>query len=165
MAAAGAIPLRSASISVDTLLGSIQKVMEPQARALDVTLTIQIAEDTPRTVHVDADKIAWALTALIGNALRYVRHGTSRMPGGSISLRATRDEAGGVAIDVQDDGPGIPPDRILLVAAEDSDVGRGGLARGMVRDVVRAHGGRFDITSRTDAFGHGTTIRLTLPAA
>jgi signal transduction histidine kinase len=35
----------------------------------------------------------------------------------------------------------------------------------MIRDVVAAHGGDIDVQSSTDGFNHGTTIRITLPAA
>jgi len=166
MTAAGAIPLRCAPTSVETLVRSIRLIMEPQARAADVTLSVQIAEDAPGAVFIDGRKVAWAVTALIGNALRYVRHGTSRMPGGSISVRVTRDAAtGDVALEVEDDGPGIPLEQVSLVTGAESDESRGGLALTMIHDVITAHGGQFTIRSRTDAFAHGTTIRLTLPVA
>src|SRR5262249_46345023 len=124
-----------------------------------------IDRDAAPSVFVDRRKVAWAITAVIGNALRYVRHGTSRMPGGSISVGARPDaDATRVVLEIHDDGPGIPPETIRATTAEADDA-RAGLALAMVRDVVVAHGGRLDIDSRTDRADHGTTVRLTLPVA
>jgi signal transduction histidine kinase len=164
-AADGAIPLRRTRASLAALLQSIQRVMQPQAKVLDVTLSVNIDRNAPEAVFVDRPKIAWAITALVGNALRYVRHGTPRMPGGSINLTARPDERmEAVVVEIQDDGPGIPAETVR-VTHTDVDDPRAGLALAMVRDIVLAHGGRFDIQSRTDAIGHGTTIQLTLPVA
>jgi signal transduction histidine kinase len=164
MAAIGAIPVRRVPTHLGGLLGSIRQMMEPQARAHDVTLTLEVGDDVPGTVIMDDDKVAWAILALIGNALRYVRHGTQRMPGGSIAIRASHDRAGReVTVEVQDDGPGIAPETLQLLTGTNRDRARPGLALAMIRDVVEAHGGRVDIQSRTDASIHGTTVRLTLP--
>jgi signal transduction histidine kinase len=163
MVADGTIPLRRAPTGVADLLQSIRDVMQPQARALDVTLRLEIARDLPPAVLIDRRKIAWALTAVVGNALRYVRHGTSRMPGGSVVVAARTDtDTNQVILEVQDDGPGISADTIRATAAG-IDEPRAGLALSMVRDVVGAHGGRLDIESRMDAAGHGTTVRFRLP--
>lgn len=162
-AADGAVPLRRATVNVAALLQSIQALMAPQAKAFDVTLRVNIHRAAPQAVFVDRRKTAWAITAVIGNALRYVRHGTSRMPGGSITV-TTRPDAGmaHVVVEVQDDGPGIPAETVRVLNS-DTDDPRAGLALAMVRDVVVAHGGRLEIDSRTDAAGHGTTVRITLP--
>jgi signal transduction histidine kinase len=163
-AAEGAIPLRRVRASVERLLRSIQAVMQPQAKVLDVTLNVLIDGTAPEAVFVDRRKIAWAITALVGNALRYVRHGTPRMPGGTIDVAAKPDpDSGGVVVAIQDDGPGIPAETIRVTNGDLDDPGVG-LALAMIRDVVIAHGGRFEIESRTDNVNHGTTVRFTLPA-
>ena len=159
------IPLRRSPLSLPALLQAIQDLMQPQAKALDVTLRVAVERNAPQTVFADRRKIAWAITALIGNALRYVRHGTGRMPGGSISVTATPDpETGDAALEIQAAGPGLPPD---TVRATDTDVDnpRAGLALAMVRDVILAHGGTLAIRSRTDPASHGTTVRFTLPVS
>jgi len=164
-AAAGGIPLRRARFSLPGLLQAIQELMQPQAKALDVTLRVAVERNAPQTVVADRRKIAWAITALIGNALRYVRHGTGRMPGGSISVTAAPDpETGHAVLEIQDDGPGIPPETVRATNT-DVDDPRAGLALAMVRDVILAHGGTLAIRSRTDAPTHGTTIRFTLPVS
>jgi signal transduction histidine kinase len=85
------------------------------------------------------------------------------LTGGSVVIRAgyspTHSE---ITIEVQDDGPGIPVDKLPFLF----NVGPGqthlGLGLSMVREVVAAHAGRIDVDSSTDPFRHGTTIRLTL---
>jgi signal transduction histidine kinase len=164
---AGAIPLRRSPTKLGDVLRLIGDVMAPQARALDVTLNVAIDGELPATIDIDGHKIAWVVSTLVGNALRYVRHGTSRMPGGLITVRAGlsahRQE---VVVEVQDDGRGMPAALARrLTGGPTPDSPYAALALEMVREVATAHGGRLEIESRTDPVGHGTTVRFTLPAA
>jgi signal transduction histidine kinase len=88
------------------------------------------------------------------------------MPGGTINVKTTHDRATSeVTIEVQDDGPGIPADTVTRLFRRDGLNVRGaGLALLLISDIMAAHGGRVDVRSNTDPVGHGTTIRLTLPA-
>ena len=83
-----AVPVRRLAIDLRALLESTIKVMEQQARAIEVALTVDVGPDVPQTLRLDPEKIAWTLTALIGNALRFVRRGTRLMPGGTIQVHA-----------------------------------------------------------------------------
>ncbi len=88
------------------------------------------------------------------------------MPGGSIAVRASYNPAPAqVLIEVQDDGPGIPMDRVNALFGGGPDPARRGLALLMVRDVVAAHGGYVEVDSETDPYRSGTIVRLTLPVA
>jgi signal transduction histidine kinase len=158
-----ALPVRRASTDLRSLLRSALDALRLQAKNLDVALVIEVPGDL-EPVPLDADKIAWVVTALVGNALRYVRHGSHTMPGGTVTVRA-RDSAAtrDVTIEVQDDGPGISPDRLRGLAGDQRTGPRLGLGLSMVREIVEAHGGTVEILSNTDALHHGTTIRLTLP--
>jgi len=62
------------------------------SRLADVSLRIEAAGLPPR-ISVDPAKIAWAVTALVGSALRYVRRGSFTMPGGhvGVSLQMVHD--------------------------------------------------------------------------
>jgi len=161
-----AIPLNRVPTDARRLLESSLASLKGQADAFDVALSIGVDADVPATVTLDRGKIAWALTALVGNALRYVRRGSQTMPGGSIAVRASYDEVSRqVLFQVHDDGPGIPPDRLRSLFSDPADPPGIGLALTMVRDVVAAHGGTLAIDSRTDGLTRGTTVRFTLPAA
>jgi NtrC-family two-component system sensor histidine kinase KinB len=110
-------------------------------------------------VHADASKIAWVLTNLVSNALRYVPSG------GKIQLIA-RAFGGAVHVSVKDDGPGIPQEyqstifeRFRQVPGRLS-VGGSGLGLAISKEIVKAHGGTIWVDS---ASGAGSTFTFTLP--
>jgi signal transduction histidine kinase len=136
-----------------------------QAREIDVDLRIEAADDVPRDALIDGEKIAWAVTTLVGNGLRYVRHGTRRMPGGSIVVRLKVDAtANALLVGVEDDGPGIAAEKLpLLFKRERGAAHNAGLALLLIRDVVEAHGGTIDVKSASVGADHGTAIVIRLP--
>jgi signal transduction histidine kinase len=72
--------------------------------------------------------------------------------------------SGGIAIDVVDDGPGLPPkarDNIFRAFAGSARPGGTGLGLAISREILRAHGGDIAL-ERSDA--GGTVMRLLLPA-
>ena len=161
-----ALAIRRTATDLRALLTSKLAVISSQAAAADVTLGVVVADDVPGVVHVDAEKLAWAVTTLAGNALRYVRSGSRRMPGGKITVRAVFDPTSSqVTVEVQDDGPGIPADTITRLFRRDGlNVRGGGLALLLMSDICVAHGGTIDARSSIEAGEHGTTVRLTFPA-
>jgi signal transduction histidine kinase len=159
-----ALPIRRAPTDLGSLLRLSLDALHRQARAVDVTLNILVDKNVPASVPLDGEKIAWATAMLVGNALRYVHHGSKTMPGGSISVRAAYDSPGpDISIEVQDDGAGIPADRLRLLFGAGADQPRLGLGLLMVREVVAAHAGHLEVHSETDPGRSGTTVRLTLP--
>lgn len=160
-----AVAIRRTATDVRELLASKLAMLSSQATEVDVTLSVVVAADVPAVVHLDAEKVAWAVTTLVGNALRYVRSGSRRMPGGTINVRVGFDPTSSqVMIEVEDDGPGIQADTITRLFRRDGLNVRGaGLALLLMSDICAAHGGTVDVHSNTDASEHGTTIRLTFP--
>jgi len=159
-----AVPIRRAPTDLRWLLRSSLVAMAAQARAADVTLDISVDERVPPLVRIDEDKIAWAVSAVVGNALRYVRHGSQSMPGGSIAVRAEYQEIRpSVIIEVEDDGPGMPPEKLPLLFENGPGHERAALGLLIVRDFVIAHAGHLDVRSRSDAGTPGTIVRITLP--
>jgi signal transduction histidine kinase len=159
------IPLRRVPTDLRLLLQSSIGVMDQQARAMDVALALTVDPAVPPTLALDRQKIAWAITALVGNAMRFVRRGTRLRPGGTIAVRALADPAGSaVVIEVEDDGAGIAADKLphLLDRASEQPYAAG-LALNLVQDVVTAHGGAVEIESSTRPERSGTTVRLVLP--
>ena len=101
-----------------------------------------------------------ALDNLVGNALRY---GTQAEVGVSVTERAVR-------FWVEDDGPGIPPDRyedalspfVRLDPARNQDKGSGvGLGLAIVADIARSHGGALRL-GESERWG-GLKAELVLP--
>ena len=159
------LAVRRAATNLRTLLASKLAVLSSQALAAGVTLSVVVADDVPTVVPLDSDKIAWAVTTLVGNALRYVQAGRQRAPGGTIGVRAAFDRAESVVtIAVQDNGPGIPAESVARLFKRDGlNVLGSGLSLLLMSEICAAHGGRVDVTSRTQGVDHGTTVRLTFP--
>jgi two-component system sensor histidine kinase TctE len=159
-----AVPIRRTPTDVRALLTSTLAPMAAQARAADVTLDVSVDDRVPPVVRIDADKIAWAVSALVGNALRYVRRGSQRMPGGSIAVRAGYQAIRpSLVIEVQDDGPGIPAEKRPVLFENGPGQSRAALGLLIVRDFVIAHAGHLDVRSGSDAADSGTIVRITLP--
>jgi signal transduction histidine kinase len=159
-----AVAVRGTITDIRELLTSKLSVMSFQARDAGVTLNITVADAVPALVYLDSEKIAWAVTTLVGNALRYMRSAVGRLAGKTVDVTTSYAAATSeVSIEVRDDGPGIPADTVARLFKHDGLNVRGaGLALLLIRDVMAAHGGRIDVHSSTDPVGHGTMIRLTL---
>jgi len=100
-----------------------------------------------------ADATRRAITNLIDNARRYARH---------VVVRAAPQGGHSVQVTVDDDGPGIPPERREAVFRPfESGAGGTGLGLTIARDIVRAHGG--DIVLEESPLG-GLRARIRLPA-
>jgi len=156
------IPLRQTPTDLKALLASALDGLRHQCEHAQVDL--QIAGDVPR-VSVDPEKIAWAVATLVGNALRYVRHGSRSRPGGSIVVSLAR-AGDAIAIAVTDDGPGISADKLpYLFQRKPGSLHATGLALALVHDVVVAHGGTVDVKSTTEGADHGTSVTIRIPIA
>ncbi len=127
-----------------------------------------LADASGHTLLIEADEEAWAFAdeervqqiarALVGNALVHTPTGTT------VRLRAERRGAR-VALVVEDDGQGIPPEHLARVFQRFYRV-EGGLASGsglglaIARELAGRMGGTVTITSRPGA----TALTLELPA-
>jgi two-component system osmolarity sensor histidine kinase EnvZ len=111
--------------------------------------------DTPAalTLPLRADAVRRAITNLVDNARRHARQ---------VLVAAHPAGARQVMVTVDDDGPGIPPDRRESVFRPfESGAGGGtGLGLTIARDIVRAHGG--DIVLEDSPMG-GLRARVRLP--
>jgi signal transduction histidine kinase len=153
------IPIVRQDVDVGVLLEITTEVMQRQAAAHGVRLNIQIDENVPTTVHVDRDKVAWAITSLIGSALRHAQG-----PGGLIIVSVSyEDTSPRLVVAVRDNGPGIPGDRLKNLLRRDRWRPGSALALLMVEDIAVAHGGRVDIESKIGALDHFTSVRVTIP--
>jgi NtrC-family two-component system sensor histidine kinase KinB len=149
------IALERESLSLRELAARTARLFDLQAREHGISLETRLPDD-PLRIPGDATKLGWALSNLIGNALRYTPRG------GHIRIEAEAlPEA--VRISVADSGPGIPPEqreRIFERFAQGPEPGAAGLGLAIVRDVVQAHGGRIFLESEP---GHGSRFILELP--
>jgi signal transduction histidine kinase len=123
-------------------------------------LELHVDGALPR-VDADADALDRVLKNLISNALKY-------SPAGSCVRVRARTTAGAVAVEVEDEGPGVAPDDLARIfepyyrAPATARLERGtGLGLAVVKSLVEAHGG----TIRAErAAGRGTRMTFVIPA-
>jgi signal transduction histidine kinase len=160
-----AVPIRRSEVGLRALLEDALGPLREQANASEISLTLEAEADLPPLVLIDPEKFAWAVSMLVGNALRYAKHGSRLRPGGEIAVRVARDPAdGGLLMTVTDDGPGIPRENLpsLFKRSQRSERATG-LALMLLSDIVSAHGGRIAVESSTDKWSHGTKFTIWLP--
>ena len=106
-------------------------------------------------IEADRDQLYRVLLNLARNA---VEAGARRL-----RFSAVREKRL-IAIDISDDGPGLPPkaqDNLFRPFFGSARPGGSGLGLAIARELARAHGGELTLVSTT---GSGTVFRLTLPA-
>ena len=157
---AESIPLRRQPVDVGVLVELTTEIMQIQAKTLGVTLSIHVDDDVPDVVIIDRDKVAWAITSLVGSALRH-----ARTPGGVIALHVGYDtSASTLRVSVRDDGPGISSEQLKRLLQRDKWHPGSALALLLVQDIASAHGGTMEIESRVDRENHFTKVVFTIPA-
>jgi len=156
----GGVPVRE-MVEIESLL------KDAVAFALSGSNLVAVVNVDPdvRKAHVDPGQVAQVLHNLLLNARQM-------MPdGGLVELRGynmPRDrgeessEGDWVAIEVKDDGPGMPEDLQSQIfepffSARD---GGTGLGLAIAHSIISRHGGRISVDS---ALGHGTCFQLLLP--
>jgi nitrogen fixation/metabolism regulation signal transduction histidine kinase len=117
-----------------------------RAARLEQRLAVD-AQGAPTSVHADPEQVEQALINLIRNATDAALDG-----GGHVQLR-WRTTGLGLAIDVIDDGPGLPPSENLFVPFFTTKPGGSGIGLVLARQIVEAHGGRLVLANRRDARG------------
>jgi signal transduction histidine kinase len=116
----------------------------------------------PGTVRADPEALRAALDALLENAVKYTE------PSDAITLAARSVGGGGLAIEVADEGGGLPPDSLARIfdrfaradSARSRAHGGAGLGLAIVDAIVRAHGGSCDAANS----GSGAVFTLRFPS-
>jgi signal transduction histidine kinase len=121
---------------------------------------VQVAAGDHLPVRADVGHVRRIVANLVANALRYAKGSAA------VRLKASRVEGGHVVIDVEDDGPGVSPDkRAAIFERFASFDAAGSLASGIglpvARELAELNGGSLVLLDGAPC----TTFRLRLPAA
>lgn len=121
----------------------------------DIVISFEAPEDRPFVLG-DAVSLREAIVNVIDNALR---HGTRQRL--DVRVRADGVEA---FVEVEDDGPGIPPESwekaMQRFSTSKSHEGGSGLGFAIAQEVAKAHGGSLSFRTPDE---HGFAVILTLP--
>jgi signal transduction histidine kinase len=116
---------------------------------------VDVAAPSDLEIEADRDQLYRVLTNLAHNA---------REAGARRIRILARREPGAIAIDLADDGPGLPPkarENLFRPFFGSARPGGTGLGLAIARELIRAHNGELALVGST---GSGSTFRITLPA-
>ncbi|HWD29889.1 MAG TPA: HAMP domain-containing sensor histidine kinase [Rhizomicrobium sp.] len=139
------------------------KLIGAKARERSQTLAIEIDAACP-PLYADERALKQILINLCSNAVKFTPEG------GKIIVRAEPARCGGFQISVQDNGPGIPREKLDKIFTPFSQVdnrydrqaGGTGLGLALVRGLAELHGGRAWLESE---YGKGSCAYVVLPAS
>jgi signal transduction histidine kinase len=143
------------TIDLGILITQVADLYEPLAEDRDITLSVA----TRRCPVEGDDKLLFeALSNLLDNAIKFGK------PGGRVSM-AMIEDAGGRAIEVRDDGPGIAADERDAVLRRfhrgqgAQGIAGSGLGLSLVVAILHLHGFRLDLSDAAP----GLCVRISLP--
>jgi signal transduction histidine kinase len=145
--------------SIEPALREAVEVVGPAATGARVATSLSIEPGLPE-VRVDAEVLRQAFVNLCVNAVQAME---AQGRGGTLAVRALERD-GGVALEFQDDGPGMAAEireRIFEPFFTTKDTGTG-LGLAIVRQAAEANGGKVEVVS---APGRGALFRILLPPA
>lgn len=147
--------------SVDEPIQMVDLVALIESVADDFSHDVTVTVDVPESLRIRVRPMALqrALRNLVDNAIKYGQRAR-------IGLDLTSGE---LLVTVDDDGPGIPPEKVdavfepffRLEASRSRETGGSGLGLAIVRLVVHSHGGRVQLLNRPEG---GLRAVIVLPA-
>jgi PAS domain S-box-containing protein len=159
---AGALSATREETDFGRLAGDVIEKVKPLMEQRGLEFATTLPAKWPK-MHIDKDKIAATLVNVLGNAAKYTP------AGGRVGFHISSDETR-LTIAVEDTGFGISAAELPRISekffrSSDPRVREqpgSGLGLSLVKEVVRLHGGQFEIQSEVDV---GTTVRIMLPIA
>jgi PAS domain S-box-containing protein len=149
-------------VRIDDAIGAALRLNDYPLRTAGIEVAVEIAPDLP-PLHADPDQLHQVFVNLIVNAQQALQDKAGER---RLWVRAAAAGAGRIAVDVEDNGAGVPAEirgRVFdpFFTTKPEGVGTGvGLSFSL--GLVEAHGGRLELV---DAPGGGACFRVTLDAA
>ena len=156
----GRLELAPVDVDIASFLDRLRLQVEPRARERRIEFRCEILPGAPGVARVDPGRLRQVLLNLIGNALKFTQVGHVAV---RVGPAAARPGKVGLAIEVEDTGPGIPPAarrRLFSAFAQgDADTprlfGGSGLGLTIAKRLTHALGGRMEVASQ---LGQGTQL-------
>ncbi|NOY27419.1 MAG: response regulator, partial [Oligoflexia bacterium] len=157
---AGRLRLKLTTFDLGALVDNHVERTRPGAESRKLRLQVEVPTALPPVLG-DEHRIEMVLSNLVGNAMKYTP------AGGWIAVRIVHID-GALRVDVQDDGPGIPPEQVAQVfdrffqahESQGRSIGGVGIGLSLARQLVELHGGEISLHS---TLGQGSTFSFTLP--
>ncbi|MBU44256.1 MAG: hypothetical protein CMN76_13630 [Spirochaetaceae bacterium] len=153
--------LRKTALNLSEFVKSIVDSAQVMAMDKELTLRFSLQDDLPFWIEADRPKLRQILYNILGNAVKYTAKGF-------VDLSVSREEEA-IIFQVQDSGPGIPPEALPELFQMYSDVHRKdidpetpstGLGLYIANALTRLMGGEIQVESEP---GKGSVFRVLLP--
>lgn len=141
---AGRAEFRPEPVQLAEALAEAVDLVRPTATARGQAIQVEHPVDPPR-VHVDRVRLRQAVANYLTNAMRVTP------PGGTVRVRARREDEATFRVEVEDQGPGLSPEQATQLfrewhqAADPTLRGRYGLGLALTRRLAEAQGGRVGV--------------------
>jgi len=154
----GKIELRKERLDLAEIIHAALEMSEGGLHQGDRQVTINVASE-PLAVEGDRVRLVQVIANLLNNAAKFTD------AGGRIDVRV-RVRGEWVEVQVQDDGHGIPHERLdkifeMFSQAEPGLGGGLGIGLSLVRDLVEMHGGT--VSAASEGPGYGAIFTVSLP--
>jgi signal transduction histidine kinase len=147
--------LRLDPVALNDVVSEALQQVASQFTYRKIAVDVALAEGLP-AVALDRKRFKQALLNVLVNASEALH------TGGRVVVKTLAVPPASVAVEISDDGVGIPPEIIDRVFEPFVSTKREGVGLGLVnvRAVVEGHGGRISLESQP---GRGTRARIVLP--
>jgi len=159
---AGKMEIEPKPVDPRHVMEGIGRIMANRFALRNQEFSIAVAPELPLLV-ADERALKQMLLNLVSNAAKFTP------PGGHIAITCGISRAGGMEFCVDDDGPGIPAEKLARIFQPfsqidnrfDREAGGTGLGLALVQGLAQLHGGRAWLESEP---GHGTRAYLYFPS-
>jgi len=154
------------AVDLPMLVDDVDAMMRTRAESAGLQFVVEVADDVPRYIRSDGQKLRQILLNLVGNSLKFTTEG-----GVSARVKTSGDTGSSthaglrLVIEVEDSGAGIPAaqqQRIFEPFVQLNERGGAGTGLGLsiVREYARLLGGTVEVRSEV---GSGSLFRVNLP--
>jgi two-component system sensor histidine kinase/response regulator len=157
---AGQIELTTELVSINEITDKVIQQFTAYADGKQTTVNADLADDLPRC-DADPDRLNQVASNLLSNAIKF------SPPGSEIQVR-TKRTGDFVRLEVEDNGPGIPPDEVPLLFEEFTRLSNrptggevsSGVGLAIARTLIEMHGGQIGVDSQ---MGKGSVFWFEIP--
>jgi signal transduction histidine kinase len=158
---AGQFVINRETVDLTAVIKDVLDQIRVRATGKALTLETHLSDDLP-SVNGNPDRLAQVIGNLVSNAIKF------SPPGAVVTVRAMPRTTGGLRIEVEDNGPGIPAEEMDLLFQEFARLSNrptggeksSGVGLSIARRLVELHGGTIGAKS---VRGQGSTFWVELP--
>ena len=159
--------VESVECSLCQIVDDVLAIVGARAKDKGVSLEVDYRPSLPETIHTDPMRLGQILVNLVGNAIKFTKHGTVRI---SIAAETSPQNATCIRFAVSDTGIGIAPEKLgeLFQPFTQADAsttrrfGGTGLGLAISKRLANLLGGDIEVASEP---GRGSTFTVTIDVA